>query len=145
MAQRDVYPTYRFWVEIDSVTEATFSECSGLQAETEVVEWEEGGENTFRHRFLGRTKYPNLVLKRGVASAELWTWYDTIVHGSIKEGALKRRNLSVVLYGYGGMAQVRWNIEGALIVKWAGPTLKTGANETAVETIELAHHGLKRA
>ncbi|HWQ14143.1 MAG TPA: phage tail protein [Roseiflexaceae bacterium] len=140
MATRSVYSTYRFWVEIEGINEAAFSECSGLQVETEVFEWEEGGLNTYKHRLPVRTRFSNLTLKRGIASAELWKWYDGVIQGA----RIQRRNLSVVLYGYDGMPQVRWDVVQAFPVKWVGPTLKTGAGEAAVETLELAHHGFTR-
>ena len=54
--QRQIYSAYRFFVEMASVTEGSFSECTGLQVETEIFEWEEGGMNTHKHRLLGRTK-----------------------------------------------------------------------------------------
>jgi phage tail-like protein len=140
MTARSVYSTYRFWVELKGVTEGAFSECSGLQVETEVFEWEEGGLNEYKHRFPGRTKFVNLVLKRGLASADLWTWYNGVITGE----TLKRLDFSIVLYGYGDMPQARWNVKQALPVKWIGPTFKTGASETAVETLELMHNGLAR-
>jgi phage tail-like protein len=137
--KRPVYGAYRFFVEIEGLAEAAFSECSGLQVETEVFEWEEGGSNGFRHRLPGRSKYQNLVLKRGVATANLWKWYFDAI-----EGKVKRRTLSVILCGYSGMSDVRWNFADAVPVKWSGPTFRTGATEAAVETLELAHHGFKR-
>ncbi|HMP41631.1 MAG TPA: phage tail protein [Roseiflexaceae bacterium] len=140
MTTRSVYSTYRFWVEIEGLNEAAFSECSGLQAETEIYEWEEGGLNGFKHRLPGRTKFVNLVLKRGIATANLWQWYADVIQGK----NLKRRSLSVVIYGYAGDTEVRWTVSDALPIKWVGPTLKTGASETAVETLELLHHGLTR-
>lgn len=136
MTKRDLYGAYRFWVEIDSLTEGAFSECTGLSAETEIFEWEEGGWNSHKHRLPVRTKFPNLVLKRGVATADLWQWYAEVIQGTIK-----RRSLSVVLYGYAGQAPLRWKFVEALPVKWVGPNLKTGASEAAVETLEIAHHG----
>lgn len=140
MTTRNVYSTYRFWVELKGVTEGAFSECSGLQVETEVFEWEEGGLNEYKHRLPGRTKFVNLVLKRGLASNDLWTWYNGVVTGK----TLKRLDFSIVLYGYGDMQPARWTVKQALPVKWIGPTFKTGASETAVETLELVHHGLAR-
>jgi len=136
---RQVYSAYRFYVEIDGVTQATFSECSGLQAETEIFEWESGGENQFKYRLPGRTKFPNLVLKRGIATADLWDWYAKVIDGTIT-----RQTVGLVLYGYDEMPEVRWSIAGAIPVKWVGPSFKSGSAEAAVETIELAHHGLKR-
>jgi phage tail-like protein len=139
-AGHHVYSAYRFCVEIDQLAEAMFSECSGLQAETEVFEWEEGGQNGFKHRLPVRTKFPNLVLKRGVATIKLWEWYQQVI-----DGQLKRRNLAIVLFGYGGETEVRWSITGALPIKWSGPTFKSGSAEAAIETFELVHQGFARS
>jgi phage tail-like protein len=136
---RQVYSAYRFWVEIDKLAEAMFSECSGLQAETEVFEWEEGGLNSYKHRLPVRTKYPNLVLKRGIATMKLWEWYQQLINGT-----MERRNLAIVLYGYTGEPEVRWSVTGALPIKWTGPTFKSGAAEAAIETFELVHQGFVR-
>jgi phage tail-like protein len=65
----DLYSSHRFAVELKGVTEALFTECSGLQIELEVQEWQEGGLNNVVHRLPGRVKTaPNLVLKRGLAT-----------------------------------------------------------------------------
>ncbi len=140
---RQVYAAHRFWVEIDGITEAVFSECSGLQAEAEVLSWEEGGNNTYVHMLPGRTKFSNLTLKRGIGTASLWNWFS-----AVSQGRGTRRNLSIVLQGYlksGGTATlVRWNITGALPVKWIGPSLKTDSSEAALETLELIHQGFVR-
>ncbi|HEX6289747.1 MAG TPA: phage tail protein [Herpetosiphonaceae bacterium] len=137
--QRKVYSTYRFMVEIKGITEAAFSECSGLQAETEIFEWQEGGRNGFTHRLPGRTKFSNLTLKRGIASAELWNWFN-----SSRLGKVKRYDISIILCGYQGYPEVRWNIADAVPIKWNGPTFKADANEVAVESIELIHNGFER-
>ena len=136
-----IYTACRFWVEFKGVTEGAFSECSGLQVETEVFEWEEGGLNEYKHRLLGRRKYSNIVLKRGIASKELLDWYCKCQ----VSGELKRLQLSIVLLGYTGSPELRWNVVGAAPVKWVGPTFKSGSTEVAVETLELAHHGLSLA
>ena len=36
-----------------------------------MVELEEGGFNTTTRKLIGRTKFPNIVLKQGLCSAEL--------------------------------------------------------------------------
>ncbi|GAB4196422.1 MAG: phage tail protein [Roseiflexaceae bacterium] len=140
---RQVYATHRFWVEIDGITEAVFSECSGLQADTEVLSWEEGGMNSYVHQLPGRTKFSNLTLKRGIGTSTLWDWFSAV---SLGRGT--RRNLSIVLQGYlprGGTATlVRWNVTGALPIKWTGPSLRTDSNEAALETLELIHQGFVR-
>jgi phage tail-like protein len=138
--KRPVYSTYRFWVEIKGITEAAFSECSGLSVESDIFEWEEGGLNEYRRRLPGRAKFQNLVLKRGIAQPDLWEWYYGVITGT----KVQRQECSIILVGYAGMSEARWDIVGALPIKWIGPTFKTGANEAAVETVELVHHGFKR-
>lgn len=140
-----IYTSYRFWVEIDQIAEAAFSECTGLQVEREIFEWEEGGENGYRHRLPGRAKLSNIVLKRGIASLDLWKWFADALAADGRAVRVQRRGLTIVLCGYAGMPEVRWNIKDALPVKWVGPTLKTGSGEVALETVELAHNGLTRA
>lgn len=130
---------FRFWVEIDGMLVAGFSEVTGLQAETEVEEYHEGGVNDHVHRFPKVTKCPNLVLKRGIAgSAELLHWYESVVAGDIT-----RKNGSVILMNSAGSEVWRWNFFGAYPVKWIGPELRSQGTEVAVETLELVHNGLK--
>ena len=49
--------------------EQRFQEVSGLSFEVETEELKEGGENRFVYKLPKRTKYPNLVLKRGLLRA----------------------------------------------------------------------------
>ena len=57
----------------------------------------------------------------------------------------ERHEVGIVLIGYTGMAEARWDITEALPIKWSGPAFKSGSGEAAVETLELIHHGFKRA
>src|SRR4029079_1394021 len=66
----------RFQVTIDDAVIGAFAECSGLQVEYDVMEYQEGGEQRFVHKFRGGLKYPNLVLKRGVTYEDaLLKWF----------------------------------------------------------------------
>lgn len=135
------YAAYRFTVEIGSITTAMFDECRGLDTEVEVLEIAEGGRNDYIHMLPGRVKKPmaRLVLKRGLGSADLWDWYSNVVQGTVT-----RQNISIILYGFKDMKNIRWNITDALPVKWSGPSLNAGSNEVAFETIEFIHRGFKR-
>jgi len=46
----DPYASFRFRVEIDGITEAQFSDVTGLSLETDVEPYEEGGINDFVHQ-----------------------------------------------------------------------------------------------
>ena len=138
----DVFPAYRFYVQIDNVTHAVFTELTGLQIETEVMEYAEGGNNAFVHRLPGRTKVGNITLKRGMtASNELFKWYIDIAYG--KTVPVPRRHVSVIMYDTAGKEVMRWSFNNAYPVKWVGPQLNAGGTNTAVETLELTHDGLQ--
>jgi len=63
--------SYYFAVELDGIQTVSFTECSGLVAETTIYEIEEGGYNLSTRKFLGRNRYPNLVLRKGISKSNL--------------------------------------------------------------------------
>jgi phage tail-like protein len=127
--------TFRFQVEIDNVIEAGFSECSGLQVETEFEEVREGGVNGYVYKLPKGSKYVNLTLKRGMTNSDsLWQWHKDVVNGKIK-----RKTVRVLMSDTEGR-QWSWTFEGAYPVKWTGPEMKADASTVAIETLELAHH-----
>jgi phage tail-like protein len=133
----DAYANCRFYVIIDKIPQAVFTELSGLQMETEVLEYTEGGNNSYTHRLPGRTKVSNITLKRGMArNNELFKWYLE------NQQKITRRGVSVVMYDTQGKELMQWAFVGAYPVKWVGPQFTAGGNQTAVETLELAHGGL---
>jgi phage tail-like protein len=137
----DPYKAFNFLVEIDAITRAAFGEVSGLESETQVIEYRLGGESNTVRKLPGLTKYSNIVLRRGVTQdAELWNWRKSVV-----EGRVDRRNGSIVLLDDDRTAVVRWNFFNGWISKWHGPDLNATGNEVAIETIEIAHEGLERA
>ncbi len=134
----DAVPSFRFYLEIASVVEAVFTEVSGLQAEMETQEIEEGGINGFTHRVPGRVKVSNLTLKRGMTrSNEFIKWFMSTTPGSVD-----RRNISLVLYDVKGEKVSAWHFQNAYPVKWIGPQFTSDGNTVAVETVELAHEGM---
>ncbi len=132
-------PSCRFYVEMDGVAHAVFTEVSGLQVEMTVTEYEEGGVNHFVHRVPGRAKVGNLTLKRGMAATnELFKWCMETAQGRIR-----RRHVTVRMYDAAGTEVAAWTFVNAYPVKWVGPPLNSTANTAAVETLELAHQGLQ--
>lgn len=135
----NVAGAFRFLVELDGLIVGGFSEVSGMRSEIEVKPLWEGGVNTRPHYMIEHTKYPNIVLKRGItSSSELWDWYDSVAAGKIK-----RKNGSVILHNQAGQEVCRWNFFDAFPVKWNGPELNATSGNVAIESIELVHGGLK--
>ena len=136
----DPFSAFRFMVLFDDLPPGGFSECSGLQVDTEVQDFNEGGLNTHSWKFFTRSKQSNLVLKRGIVSPILWDWYS-----SLRQGKMIFRNISVLVFDNSGNIPVmEFQAQQAFPVKWIGPDLNAMQNNLAVETLELAHQGLDR-
>jgi phage tail-like protein len=140
----DPYPLagFRFKVEIKGVVQAHFSSVSGLSVETEVVPFQQGGNNSFVHQLKGQTKYSNIVLKRGVTdSAEFFEWIRKSINQ--ETDSPPRVNGSIVVFDDDGTTpKVTWEFVRAWPCKFEGPSLDTGSSKALVETLELAHEGL---
>ncbi len=137
--QKNPYLTFRFIVEVNGIVVGGFSEVSGLQAEVDVETIEEGGVNDYVHKLPKKTKYPNLILKRGLTDSwALWQWFHNV--GNAK---MIRMSGAVILLDTEGNPCKRWNFRNAYPVKWSGPDLKADGSAVAIETLELAHEGLE--
>lgn len=137
---KEIVTSGRFYIFIGSEAQALFTELSGLQVETEVYEYAEGGNNGFVHQLPGRTRVGRLTLKQGMTTTNtLFLWYMDIAYGK----KVDRRNVSVAFYSEAGTELRRWNFINAYPVRWVGPQLEAGSSATAIETLELAHDGLQ--
>ena len=134
----DPFTNCRFYVLISDVTEALFTEVSGLQIETHVTDYEEGGQNGFVHRVPGRTKVGNVTLKSGMTSSSaFFKWYREILSGRISP-----KQVDIVIYENDGSELSRWTLLNAYPVKWVGPQLNAEGKVAAIESLELAHEGI---
>ena len=66
MARPDPFRLFRFVVEIDGTEAGGFQAVSGVERQTQVEPYREGGVNDFEHQLALKTTYPPLVLKRGL-------------------------------------------------------------------------------
>lgn len=138
MSRREAFGAYYFSVEIKALGTAYFRSCSGLKSESEVQEVAEGGLNTTTHKWIGRTKFPNLVLKQGFSGPELWNLRKQFLKDS---GGITRFSGTVTQLGP-NKKKLKWGFEKAWISKWEGPDFDASKNEISIETIEIAHEGL---
>jgi len=136
---------FKFRVEIDQIVEGYFTECSGLGVEREVEPLKEGGVNNYVHQLPGRLKYTNITLKRGMTTSEkLWEWFHTNTQDEEKFFQVKRLKVSITQLDLAGTPVKQWNLQSAYPVKWKGPDFKTDGSQVAVETLEIAHHGIEQ-
>jgi phage tail-like protein len=143
MARRatDPFASFNFKLEIEGITVAGFSEVTGVNQESNVIDYREGQEPITPRKLPGLNKFGNITLKRGISpDLSVYNWRKTVTDGDIE-----RRNASIVLHNEKHEEVVRWNLVNAWVSKYVGPDLKANANEVAIETVELTHEGVERA
>lgn len=128
-----------------------FQECTGLEIEMDVQELQEGGRNDGVIRRVGRGKYGNLVLKRGMfhggagnrVSPELWTWLQGILSGV--RPVPRYDGVIQVLGGDRETVLATWTFTRGLPARISGPQLNARTGEVAIEELHIAHEGLRLA
>lgn len=137
--RNDPFRTFNFEIQIDGINAGGFSECSGLTADGDAVDYREGTDVPLNVRKLvGMRKFVPIVLKRGYTKdLQFWDW-----HVSIANGKPDRRNVTITLRNEQRQAVMRWHAENAWINKIEGPSFKAAGNEIAIESLELIHEGL---
>jgi phage tail-like protein len=131
---------FNFLLESGGVLRAGFSEITGLNSETDVIEYRNGNEDMTNRKIPGMKKFGNITLKSGLAASpdqDLLTWRH-----AVEVGDIQRLDVSIVIMDEQRTEQVRYNLRNAWPSKWVGPDLKGGASEMAIEQLEIAHEGV---
>ena len=132
-----------FALEIEGVEVGRFTGVSGLGYTAEVVTFQDtllSGKVVTRKR-PGRVSYNDITLTRGLsADNALVDWYQTVL-----DGAVERKNGSIVMYDPAGEENGRWNFEQAWISAWSASDLSAATDEIVIETVTITHEYLERA
>jgi len=137
----DPFRGFNFLVEIDGITQAGFSEVSGLDSSTPSVDYRQGDYKGGNAKLQGITTFSPITLKRGVTvDGQLYAWRQTVI-----DGKTERKNGSIVLLDEKGEEKIRWNFSNAWPSKWTGPALNATSTAVGIETLEITHEELKRA
>ena len=129
----------RFTIQIDSIVNGRFLECSSPTVTTTVKDYFEGGQPNYVYRYPVSTSYNNITLKYGThLGHEMFDWYMGTVNG-----LPTRKDISIFLYDTEGNVIRTWILKDAYPVKWVGPALKADGREIAVETLEIAYSAIR--
>ncbi|MEM9484031.1 MAG: phage tail protein [Cyanobacteria bacterium P01_F01_bin.116] len=130
----------RFYVEIDGLISASFSECSGIGVTLKTQSIVEGGVNGQQRFFIDDPEFSNVVLKRGITdNVDFWKWIKAVLTNTSKQ----RRNVSILLFSQTGETIQAWTLVGAIPVGWKADALQASAESVALEELTLAYEGLK--
>ena len=147
MPTEELFGAYHFLLEIQGVINDNkvivggFKSVSGMDSETEIVEFKQGNDMVVRKK-PGRTTYNNIVLERGyTATDDLWQWRK-----NIEDGKIDRRAGSIIILDQDGQTEVaRHNFYEAWPCKWHVPELDADSSSMAIEKVELAVEKVERA
>jgi len=135
---------FHFKVEFSGISnkehDHQFQSVSGLSVDLETEEIAEGGENRYKHKIPVRTKYPNLVLKRGLLlDSGVITWCRKALEYFVIEPV----DITVSLLGEDHKALQTWSISRAYPVKWNVADFNSEENKIVIETLELSYNYFK--
>lgn len=140
MNRKDPLRGFRYLVEMEGLASGGFLRVKGLARELKHESYREGGVNEYEHKLATQVSYPVVVLERGLALEELWKWAQDAADGNVQ-----RRTLWVRLQDEAGDKAWAWQIENAIPVKWSCTDLDAQNSQVIMESLELAHHGLRKA
>lgn len=116
-----------------------FHTCSGLGAQVEMEQYAEGGNNGFAWQLPGRITWSNITLTRPVTadSAKIARWFDEIIQ------RVEPKDGEIVALKPDLTPIVGWQVLGIVPVSWQGPSFDPANSQVAIETLEIAHEGLR--
>ena len=145
MAPADYYPPLGFYYSVDIALEgsggrssgdARFQSVSGLTVEYEYETYKEGGENRFEHKLPVRTRYADLVLKRGMLTdSALIEW----MLKAFRDREFVPAGLNVILLNEKGEPLRAWKVAHAIPKKWSVSDFDSHSSAIVVETIECSY------
>ena len=121
-------------------SDTRFQSVSGLNVEYETETVNEGGENRFVHELPVRTKYSDLVLKRGMLiDSEVVKWCVD----AFENRSFTPTDLQVMLLNEEHEPLQTWNIIGAWPKRWSVSDFNAEENSLVIETLELSYRYYK--
>ena len=121
---------YNFSVEIQGVQAGYFKGVDGINAEIEVIEFQDGDDLTLRKR-PGRSKFGDVTLKKGyIVTPDLQEWWK-----NARAGQYDRRDISIILHDNAGNEVRRWNLYGCWPKAWKINAMDGKGNDVVTEEI----------
>ncbi|TNE57307.1 MAG: phage tail protein [Bacteroidetes bacterium] len=141
MATVDYYPPLGFYYKVEfsisrQKNDVRFQSVSGLSVEYDYESFKEGGENRFEHKLPVRTKYSDMVLRRGMLTdSDVYKWCLK----AFRDREFEPADLNIILMNEKGEPLRTWSITHAIPKKWSVSDLNANENAIVIETLELTY------
>jgi len=137
----DYYPPLGFYYKVEfsiskDKNDVRFQSVSGLSVEYDYESFKEGGENRFEHKLPIRTKYSDMVLKRGMLTdSTVLKWFLD----AFRERTFKPTDINVILMSEKSQPLRTWKVAHAIPKKWLISDLNANESAIVIETLELTY------
>ena len=136
----DPVRNFRFRIEMDGITDAGFSEASGFDSTTDVIEYREGKDPAHVRKLPGLTKFGDITLKWGLTDdTRLFDWRQDIVDGDIQ-----RKTVYIIAVDEQGNEKARWQCDNAWPSKLDPVDFNAKGNDVAINTLTITCEEVKR-
>ncbi len=116
--------------------DARFQEVSGLDVEMEMETFTEGGQNRFSWQLPKRTRYSDLVLKRGLfMGSGIVLWCQNAFENFVFEPA----NITIALLNDQHLPIQAWYVVNAIPKKWSISSFNAEESALVIETFTLSY------
>jgi phage tail-like protein len=144
--QTDPYRSFKFRLDVASISTAVFSEMTISDVTYDVIEYRWSDMEATTYKINGLKKNSNVVLTSGVTdSMDLFNWFNAVYTEGVSS---QRQTVTVALLDEtgtpGGTAGPTWTLANAWPSKLTAPILNAKGNDYAIEKLELSHEGLER-
>ena len=139
------YPPWGFYYKVEftlrkganmTANDARFQTVSGLSVEYDYESFKEGGENRFEHKLPVRTKYADMVLKRGMLTdSRVIEW----CLDAFRDRKFEPADINVILMNEQGSPLRTWKVTHAIPRKWLVSDLNANESSIVIETLELSY------
>ena len=134
-------PKFYFSVDIGDMTDLLFQEVSGLDIDTDVIEYRHGNSPVHSTiKMPGLMKYGDITLKKGVFATDN-QFYDWI--SKIQLNTYERLTVVIKLLDEDGTPRMTWTLSNAFPKQVTPTDMNSQSSEVAVETIVFACEGLE--
>lgn len=137
----DYYPPWGFYYKVEfgiskEKNDVRFQSVSGLSVEYDMEEYKEGGENRFTHKLPVRTKYADMVLKRGMLTdSGVIKWFLN----AFRDREFVPTDVNIILMNEKSESLRTWKVAHAIPKKWLVSDLNANENSLVIETLELSY------
>ena len=128
------------FINVGNDNDVRFQSVGGLNMELDVENIKEGGQNLFEHKLPGRSKFSDLILKRGLLlDSELIKW----IKKALYEREYEPADITISLLNNEHEPLLTWKVFKAWPRKWNISDLNASENAVMVETLEIAYNYFK--